>query len=243
MTKKENSLADLMTRLSQGSDTIIVNPNGIEKLREKGVPIEIAHNKTLPELFKERLESAIKLEKELPPVPNEFFSQSIRSLYREIQECILFSLNGAAITLSAILIEFTLKRTTYTKEVGGYGEYDPEKWEEFEKMDFGESIGRAKKVGLLGSKPAKELKSFRKNIRNPYIHYNLRSITKGAVVEKAKILNFETQQYEEKDMYADDNPIIQSYAKPFVDKGNVITVFEFADAIVKYLINRLEEKL
>ena len=57
-----------------------------------------------------------------------------------------------AITLSGNLIEFTLKHAAFVKEAGGYQNYDPDKWDQFEKIDFSDSIGRAKRAGLLDSK-------------------------------------------------------------------------------------------
>jgi hypothetical protein len=44
---------------------------------------------------------------------------SIQSLYNEIKEAIIFGLNGAAITLSGVLVEHALKYATYKIEGAG----------------------------------------------------------------------------------------------------------------------------
>ena len=140
----DDALKKKLEKLANGTDVIIANPDDIEKLKEQGLPIRIVPSKTITELFEERLKSATEVAKHLPTLPHKL-PPAIKSLYQEIRECIFFGLNGAAITLAGNLIEFTLKHTTYVKEVGGYQRYDSSKWDEFEKIAFGEAINRAKK--------------------------------------------------------------------------------------------------
>ena len=167
----------------------------------------------------------------------------MESLYKEIRECILFGLNGAAITLAGNLLEFALKHTTYVKEVGGYQSYDAEKWDEFEGIEFGDAIGRAKGAGLVRSQMARQLQSFREDIRNPYSHYNIRKITKDVIAGRVKKLDLATGQIEEVDIPAKDSPMIQAQAKPWVDQQRVLDVFYFADQVVNFLISKLDEYL
>jgi len=233
-----------MEQLAKGADTIIASPATIEKLRNQGLPLESAPAPTLEERFQARKASAkdvVQFLPELPPV--ELLSPAIKSLYEEIIDCILFGLNGAAITLSGNLIEFTLKHVTFVKEAGGYQNYDPDKWDQFEKIDFSNAIGRAKRAGLLDSKMRKRLHEFREDIRNPYSHYNIRKITRNVIAGHVKVFNLETGEYDEQDIPAEQNPTIQAVAKPLIDKRNVLFVFQFADEVVKYVLKRLEESL
>ena len=229
-----NDLKKILDRLAEGSDKIIANPETIEKLRSQGLPIKDVPSPTISELFDQRKEHALQIAVHLPSLPEEV-SPTIQTLYQEIRECIFFGCNGAAITLSGILIEFMLKRVTYAKESGGYQKYDPKTWDEFEDMDLSSATNRAKRAGILDSRMAKRINAFRKQIRNPYSHYNIQKISEHVIAEKVKVLNTETGEHEERDLAARDNPFIQTVVKPIVDKYHVLNVFHFADEVVKYL--------
>ena len=231
----------IMDKLAEGSDKIIAAPETIEQLRLQGLPIKDIPSPTISELFDLRKKQAHQIARYLPALP-EGLSPTIQAIYQEIRECIFFGCNGAAITLSAILIEFMLKRVTYEKESGGPKNYDPNIWAEFEDMDLSSAINRAKRAKILNSKMAKRLHSFRKEIRNPYSHYNIQKITENVIAQKVKVLNTKTGEYEEKDLEAKDNPFIQSVAKPVVDKHNVLRVFHFADEVVKYLLTKTDSQ-
>jgi hypothetical protein len=135
----------------------------------------------------------------------------------------------------------SLKHAAFVKEAGGYQNYDPDKWDQFEQIDFSDAIGCAKRAGLLDSKMGKRLQEFREDIRNPYSHYNIRKITRNVIAGRVKVFNLETGKYEEKDILAEQNSTIQAVAKPLIDKRNFLYVFHFADEVVKYVLKRLEE--
>ena len=129
----DENIQKKLDELAQGMDTIIANPDDVKMLKNQGLPIKAVPSKSIPELFQVRLHSAIAIADHLPALP-ERLPPAIKSLYQEIRECIFFGLNGAAITLSGNLIEFSLKHVTYVKEIGGYDKYDPIKWDEFETI-------------------------------------------------------------------------------------------------------------
>jgi len=235
MTK---DLKRLIDELAKDSDRIIVNPKDLKKLIMQGLPIKEIPEQTIDKLFEERKENALLKVKELPPLPEEV-QPAIQALYQEIRECIIFGLNGAAITMSSILIEYMLKHATFIKEAGGYQKADPKKWDEFENMELSSAINRAKKLGLLDSEMTERLHSFRAKIRNPYNHFNIKKITQNVVAEKVKLLDIKTREAKEIDISAKDSPMIQAQAKPIVDKHYVMSVFYFADEIVKYLIPKI----
>ena len=141
--------------------------------------------------------------------------------------------------MSSILIEYAIKYATHIKESGGHSSADPDEWDKFEEMKLSPAINRAKRAGLLDSKMAKRLHSFRKTIRNPYNHYNIKKITKNVVAQKVKRLNMHTGQVEEVDIEAENSPMIQTQAKPFMDEYHVLPVFHFADEVVKYLLPKI----
>jgi len=232
-------IENIMKELAKSSGRIIVNPETLDQLKRLGLPFGVIPAPTIEELFEERKKNAIEKVKQLPALP-QGLPPAIQALYQEIRECIFFGLNGAAITMSSILIEFVVKHAAFVKEAGGYQEMDPQKWDQFENMELGPAINRAKRAGLLDSKMAKRLHSFRETIRNPYNHYNIKKITENVVAKKIKRLDTKTGEIEELDIAAKDNPMIQTQAKPFMDEYHVMAVFHFADEVVKHLLTKIE---
>lgn len=230
-----DDIEKIMDELAKGHNRLIVNPDTLEKLRAQGIPFNVIPSPTIEELFEQRKEIAIEKAPQLPSLP-QGLPPAIQALYQEIRECIFFGLYGAAITMSSILIEFALKHATFIKEAGGYQKADPKEWDKFENMELSSAINRAKKVGILDSKMAKKLHSFRVTIRNPYNHYNIKKITENVVAEKVKQVDVNTGEVIEMDIEAKDSPMIQSQAKPFMDEYHVMAVFYFADEVVKYLL-------
>ena len=235
------NIEKIMEELSKGSDRIIVNPRDLEKLKSHGIPFDIIPSPTISELFDQRKVKAHTIAQSLPSLPQRL-PPVIQALYQEIRECIFFGLNGAAITMSAILIEYVIKHTTYIAEAGGYENSDPKKWDEFENLELATAINRAKKAGILDSKTAKRLHSFRKTIRNPYSHYNIKEITKNVVAKNVKRVDIDTGDIKVMDIDAKDSPMIQAQSKPSMDEYHVLPVFHFADEIVKYLLPKISKE-
>jgi hypothetical protein len=228
----------IMNELAGDSNTIIVNPETLEELKRSGVPFDTVPAPTIDQLFDQRKQNAFLKIRQLPALP-EGLPPAVQALYQEIRECIFFGLNGAAITMSAILIEFVLKYTIFIKEAGGYQNANTQDWDQFENMELGPAINRAKRAGVLDAKMAKRLDSFRKVIRNPYSHYNIKKITHGVVARKVKQVNTKTGEVTEVDLEAKDHPMIQAQVKPWMDEHNLAAVFNFADEVVKYLLHQI----
>ena len=129
----------------------IINPKTLESLVKQGLKVIPRPNLPLDEyvdLLYSRVNEAHKIATQLP-VPPQFPHPAIMSLYSEIRDSIIMGQNGAAITLSRILVEYVLKYTAYTWEMGGFAKWDSQKWDEFEKLDYSQAIGRLNKTGLL----------------------------------------------------------------------------------------------
>jgi hypothetical protein len=230
----------LMAELSEGSNLLIANPKNIEELEIQGVPFKRTPPQSIEQLFESRRKYANEKASNFPPLPPKP-EPAMEALYMEIMECILFGLNGAAITLSAILIEYALKHTTFIKESGGYQKTDQSRWDKFEEMNLNDAIKCAKGAGLIDDEWAEKLHSFRDTIRNPYAHLNIKKITKGVIARKVKRLNLTTEKIEVVDIPAKDNPTIQALAKPKMDEDYVFPVFYFANEVVTHLLLKIEE--
>lgn len=239
----EKKLEDLLSELAENVDAATLSPTTVARLKERGIHIPETPKRTLEESInlifsKERKERALKVAKNLPEPP-DMAVPSIQLLYNEIRECIILGLNGAAITLSGVLVEYVLKYATYKVEMGGFAKYDPDKADEFERVTLGPAIDRAAKAGLLESQHVDKLRVFKDTYRNPYNHYNIKKITANYYVENVAILNTKTGEVETKDIAAKDDPVIQAQIKPHVDADNVLHAFAFADSVVRFIWNKI----
>lgn len=231
-----SNIDDFLANISEGATHIISSPKTISDLQKKGVKFETPPPKTttqiIGDLFAERKASALTKIIKFPNTPN-IAIPTIGFLYDEIRECILFGLNGAAISLSAVLVEFALKHAIVRQRRGNA--YDKSEWDRLENMELGPTIDESYKLKLINEETNKALVSFKNTIRNPYLHYNIKRITKDVVARKVKKIDVATRKAEEVDLPAEDNPIVWGFAKKFADRERVLDVFVFADKIVKYL--------
>lgn len=226
----------LLSELANGATHIISSPDTIEQLQKHGFPFDKPKHRTLEEvvddLFSQRKSGALTNISKFPSAPN-IAIPVVGFLYDEIRECILFGLYGAAISLSAVLIEFSLKEAIVRKKHGKT--YNQAEWDRIEGIEFGKTITEAKNDGVIDDEMEKALISFKNTIRNPYLHYNIKKITKNVAANKIQKIDIKTGKVEELDLLAKDNPIVWGFAKRFVDREMVFNVFTFVDRVVKYL--------
>jgi hypothetical protein len=236
------SLEELLSQLAENAEATL-SPVTEERLRSQGVNIPKPPERSLEEsinlIFSEqRKEKALAIAKTLPEPP-ETPVPSIQSLYNEIRETIILGLNGAAITLSGILVEHALKYATYKVEIGGFAQFNPDKDDEFERFTLGPAIDRAAKAGLLAPDHVNKLRSFKDTYRNPYAHYNIKKIASNYYVEDVSVMNTKTGEVETRDIAAKDDQVIRTQIKPYVDADNALQVFIFADSVVKFLWKKI----
>jgi hypothetical protein len=231
------NINDLLSDLaSDGATHIIANPGTIRDAQKQGIKFDQQTLKSGEEeietLFEKRKDLALENVNKFPEAP-ETAIPTIESLYSEIRECILLGLYGAAISLSAILVEFSLKHAIINKKCGST--YDDSEWKKIENKELGPVLTEAKQLGLIDIEWEKKLRDFKNAIRNPYLHYNIQKLTENVVAQKVKKVNIKTQVIEEADVRAKDNPIVWSLSKRFVDKEYVFQTFYFVDTLIKYL--------
>lgn len=233
------NINDFLSNLAEGATHIISNPKTIENLQQRGVKFDTPTPKTqkqiIDALFQQRKSIALAVISKFPVTPN-IAIPTIGFLYDEIRECILFGLNGAAISLCAILVEFSLKHAIVKKNLGDT--YNKTEWDRIESKELGPTIEEARELNIIDQEMKEALISFKDTVRNPYLHYNIKKITKNVVANKIKKIDVNEQKVEEIDLLAEDNPITWSFAKRFVDRETVINVFNFADRTIKYLFEK-----
>ncbi len=231
-----SDIDDFLSNLVKGSTHIVSSPKTIKDLQAKGVkfdkPIVKTTKQVVDDLFEQRKEVALSNISKIPSAP-KLAIPTINFLYDEIRECILFGLNGAAISLCAILVEFALKQAIVRKKSKKL--YDITEWDRIENIELGNTINEARQLNIIDDKTKEALLSFKNTIRNPYLHYNIKRITKDVGAKGVKKVDINTRRVEEKDLLAKDNPVLWGLAKKFIDRERVLDVFTFADDIVKTL--------
>ena len=216
---------------------IISNPADLAKLQKKGLKLDPPDTSTpeerLSKLFESRKKSALGVIDSIPNLPDVPIP-IIGFLYDEIRMCALFGLNGAAISLSAVLVEYVLKQAIVRKKYAN--DYNADEWNRIEEIEFQQAINEARKLGLLNDDSKKQFIDFKNEVRNPYLHYNIKKITKGVKVDKVGKLDIETQKVEEVELDTENDPILWPYAKRFVDKERLKSVLDFACYAVGLLL-------
>jgi len=162
-------------------------------------------------------------------------------LYDQIRLCILFNMNGVAITFCGILLEYALKYTTYCQENHSNPNFDSEAWQKFEEITLTPAIGRARKTGLIDDNIEKDLRAFAKKMRNLYSHFNIQKITENAVFSNVKDRNCITGEERIVEVRASASPTFQIIAKEKMDERAVLGVFQFVDSVVQHLFTKLRE--
>lgn len=231
-----SEIEDILNQLAEGSTQIISSRETVDSLVAKGVK-GFEEKQTTVEEYVEKLysrpkEDAIAAVKKMPQLP-DIDNPVMTALYEEVRSCVAFGLNGAAISLSAILLEYALKDSILRKENGK--DYKPEDWDKIEKCDFGTVIPRAKSLGLLSDEQEKRLVSFKNQIRNPYLHYNVKKLTKGVVAGKVKEVNIVTGEVKEVDLPSESSPFIWAQAKGYVDSKNLDSVLDFVCESIEWV--------
>lgn len=239
-----DSIHALVFRALRGNQLVVASSETIEKAIEKGEPItaepELSIEAAIDKLFEHRRNKAQVFASKLLPCPVP--ETPILYLYDQIRQCILFDMNGAAITFCGILIEYALKYATFIRETGGGSTFDSAIWEEFEGITLVPAIVRAKKAGLINDEEETQLREFAKELRNRYSHFNIQKITEGVIFENVKERNIKTGQTQIIELPASRSPTLQIIAKEKLDEMTVFKVFDFCDRVVGNLFARLPVK-
>lgn len=238
-----------LRRAVEGCDEIHVGQHGAQLIQQLGgkldpSPPPMNEEEKLDAVFAALRADAKDRSKHLPPRLREALP-AIEGLHNQALDAALFGLNGAAITLAAILVEFVLKHCCFITECGGYPNYSAEAWSKYEDkgMTLHPAAERACALGLITAAERDELIRFKETIRNPYGHYNIGKITEGVVFGQVKVVDFESRTVELRDIPAKDSPVLQPRAKDHVDAADVWKVLWFADMVTRTLLERMHERL
>ena len=236
--KDEEDINELIAAHAEDATQFIASTSTLKDLISKGLtldkPVIESDQEYIDRIFEEKRIAAYSIIDEMPGIPN-IALPPITSLYKEIRECMLFGLNGAAISLSAVLVEFAIKHAIVDKNSGGEV-YDGVEWDRVEGQELGPIIIEAEKLKLFSPKDIKQLKVFKNTVRNPYLHYNIKKIIGDAMLSEAKAYNSKTGVIETVyNLKAKDNPFLWQMSKERMDEMSVMNCVKFADSVVRKL--------
>ena len=230
---------EFLKEMIEGSATtqIISNPNTLTQLQKDGLELDKAAVLTPQEyvdkLFKEKKTIALESVKSIPSLP-DVGVPTIGTLYKEIAECVLFGLNGAAISLSAVLVEYTLKLAIVKAKYGN--KYNANEWDLVERIELGPAIKEAVSLNVLDNTNEQKFLDFKNKIRNPYLHYNIKKLTEGIRAKKVKQINVKTGEIKEVEWNTESDPMLWPAAKQFIDKKTLENVLGFVCYSVELLL-------
>ena len=213
-----------------GASVIITSQETSDKLKGDGLPIQskfIPFDEYLVTLFQEKREQAESKIRELPLFDENIGDAVASSLYNEFRECFVLSVNGAAITLAIILLEYAMKKRIYRerKEVCARTE-----WKKIEKFSFLKSIEALKNVDVFDDKKKLVFTNFNTEVRNNYMHYKVLQLIKDAdmFISELPALNIHTGEVViHKNVDVKEMPHLWFSAKKKFDNDAVINISEF----------------
>ena len=134
------------------------------------------------EFIKMHIETIKKsLSENLPKLPNEelpFMEPHLRALYFEAYFLMAEGFYNAGLDICAILLEITVKEKLFMAEISD---------DELERLDFGDAIEKANSMKLLNDEELNFLDTKRRDLRNPYLHFNQIKLTKDIYFPTWKI--------------------------------------------------------
>lgn len=227
MNVDEKKLKKIMDEASKGATSLIANPTTIQKLIDAGVPIKevfIPYEKYIKDLFRKRRKTALDLVSKLPHIDKSIADGVISGLYEEIRSSYAFGIFTSTIFNSIALLEYSLRAFLYEELI----KKDLQtKWDPLEELTLGQLIVSVEKLKLLSTDQIEALRDFNKKIRNPYLHINVKKLTKG-IYYKGKKINVNKEKITEgRDLKVSDHRFLWFSAKQFYDKYNVQDIINF----------------
>lgn len=185
-------LKEKMDEMIKNTDYIVASPDTIEKLQQKKLPIQsnfITYENYLDDLFKEKRKKASELIKKLPLLDEKLGSATALALYNEFRECFVLGVNGAAITLAIVLLDYASKHKLFLEKK----KTNPNAgWSSVEGLQLGETIKQLREAGVVNEEELAQLLTFNSKIRNSYMHYKIQELIKDMVILEIPSFNIYT---------------------------------------------------
>jgi len=159
-------------------------------------------------------------------------------LHEEMRVCYLNGHDHAALVTGCALIDFAVKDAIEFDEFVKAGcVFNPETWDEIDVLQFGTSINRAKRRGLINRDEGHQLQWLRKHVRNVYMHGQTPHWVKDKDGDSLEG-NLETGEIQERKGKTRDNIVLQRLARIAGDRNICDDVVHLIDKLVRALAAR-----
>ncbi len=210
-----------LNELAKNSDVMIASPDTIANLqgRMSGFSSKFeTYQEYLDKLFAEKRAASYDLLNQLPDLDPIIANPTASALYEEVRQCAVMGIPGATITQAVILLEHAARHRLWEMRL----ESDPHaRWEDVELLNLGDCVKELKKKGVINKSESKRLVDFNENVRNPYLHYNIKRLLtiEGVTITELPSINVKTGETTIlKDVSVPDMPQLCFSAKRVMDK-------------------------
>jgi len=207
--------------------TVVIHPDDIQKLINQGLVQEkfITYEEYVNTLYEERKNNAVELLKKLPKIDKSIADGVISNIYEEIRSSYAFGVFTSTIFNSILLLEYSMRSRLYKERL----KHNPKaEWSMLERLDMGGLIPQLKKCRVIDKDESSILDDFSKNLRNPYLHFNIYKLVDGIAMKSLPSLNIATQKMTgEIDVDAKKYRFVWFSAKQFFDRERVQDVINF----------------
>ncbi|MFQ5473080.1 MAG: hypothetical protein ACE5FA_09375 [Dehalococcoidia bacterium] len=165
-------------------------------------------------------------------------------LHEEMRACFLNGHDHAALVMACALMDFAVKNAIhFALFVKADCVFDPDTWDEIDKLEFAPAINRAKSAGVVTKDEWKELEWLRKHIRNIYMHGQTPPWLKDKDAEGIIQGNLETGEVMEQTVKLREDMTLQRYYRTGVDRNICDQVIRLVDGLVRKLVVRSKNAL
>lgn len=227
-TSDDDELKKIMDAVAKGATHIVATPDTVERLRQKGLPIEsrfISYEEYVETLYAERKKNAVELLRKLPKIDDSIADGVVTNIVEDIRANLAFGVFSSSISSSIFLLEYAMRARIFTEKLKSDAQF---KWSELEKLTMHPLVKELFRLKVITREQEATLLDFKKTIRNPYLHANFLKLSEGIVVKKLPRVDIRTKEVVEmKDVDASENRFLWWAAKRFFDKFWVHRVIDF----------------
>lgn len=194
---------------------------------------------------KENKEYIIDRLKKLPSEGFPYYpGPRIVKLWLETYHLASMFFHNATICMCGVLLEALLKETIFLKRNMELADIVGKK-----NADFGRAISFCKKEGYISKDEAKWLEEIKDEIRNPYLHSNIREITEGRALPgwvidstpkdlRNKIESIQSGKIKPVKLTGHECRVIDDVLKGIIDEERSLPLFLEVDKFVRRIVKR-----
>src|SRR3989339_470230 len=225
---KDDKLKKILDEASKDATHIVSNPDTINKLRAKGVPIEekfITYEEYFEKLVTEKRKTAVALLSQLPKLDESIANGVIASIYEEVRASFGLGIFTSTLFNSILLLEFAMRCRLHEERLKN----DPNaEWSNVKKLKMKGLITALEKSKIIAKKEKSILDDFNDKFRNPYLHINIHKMITGIYADGIKKVDTNKNEVTiENQVDVSKHRQLWFLAKKFYDRSYVLHVLNF----------------